>query len=130
MKGFGIYLSPRQLYQRNKYTGPPTYPCLYKDRRQKIHLPTSTNKSSRPTSSNKHSREHLPLNDFIDHNICESIIEEQHRQDALKYCPVHITRKKHSLSVIIQNKKTHMELSQYLNAACFPPLCAPHLSKQ
>ena len=38
------------------YTTPPTHPGIYKDRRQEIYLPTSTNKSSRLTSSNKLSR--------------------------------------------------------------------------
>ena len=62
------------------------------------------------------------FNDIIDSNIFDSIITKQMKIDAAQYCPVRIIKEQPSLAVIIQKKKTHMELAQYLHAACFSPV--------
>ena len=45
---------------------------------------------------------------------------KQTRKDASQYAP--ITLQSPSMAVIIQKKKTHTELAQYLHAACFSPV--------
>ena len=54
----------------------------------------------------------------MDNNIDDELISNQQQSDAKLYLPVHISLKNPSLLVIIQKKKTHMELAQYLHAAC------------
>ena len=54
---------------------------------------------------------------LIDDNIDDELINNQQKSDAKLYIPVHISPDNPSLSVIIQKKKTRMELAQYLHAA-------------
>ena len=62
------------------------------------------------------------LDEIIEDNVFNSIINEQLKSAAAQFFPVRIIIEKPSLSVIIQKKKTHMKLAQYLHAACFSPV--------
>ena len=49
-------------------------------------------------------------------------METQQQTDAKVYFPVKLAPENPKLSVIIQKKQTHLELAQYLHAACFSPV--------
>ena len=57
---------------------------------------------------------------LIEDNIDYISIEKQVNRDRTLYTPV--TIQSPSISVIIQKKKTHTELVQYLHAASFSPV--------
>jgi hypothetical protein len=62
------------------------------------------------------------LNYLIDHNICDDQIARQLTEDRKSFQAVRIAPQTNALNVIIHKKKTHLELAQYLHAACYSPV--------
>jgi hypothetical protein len=62
------------------------------------------------------------LNYLIDHNICDDQIARQLTEDRNSFQAVRIAPQTNALNVIIHKKKTHLELAQYLHAACYSPV--------
>ena len=81
-------------------------------------------KPSSPTK-NRVNKILCQLHQLIDDNIHDELINKQQKSDAKLYLPVHILPENPSLSVIVQKKKTHMELAQYFHAACLSPINQP-----
>ena len=65
-------------------------------------------------------KEYRHFDELIQDNIDYISIDKQIFRDKAKYTSITINTP--SMAVIIQKKKTHMELVQYLHAACFSPV--------
>jgi hypothetical protein len=103
------------------YDLPPINAGIYKNKEQ--------HKKANPFRIKKitHVYHHIPpdfqaLNYLIDHNVCDDQINRQLTTDKKSFQAVHINPQNNSLNVIIHKKKTHLELAQYLHAACFSPV--------
>ena len=59
---------------------------------------------------------------LINDKINDLVIKKQLRKNATIYTHVNIQHNNPSMSVIIQKKKTHTELIQYLHSANFSPV--------
>ena len=74
------------------------------------------------TPKNKIFKSFRHFHQLIDDNEDWSLMETQQQTDAKVYFPVKLAPENPKLSVIIQKKHTHLELAQYLHAACFSPV--------
>ena len=61
------------------------------------------------------------FHELIDHNILDNFLHKANKKKA-HYCQTNLTPQNPSLAVIINKKRTHAELIQYLHAACFSPV--------
>ena len=105
----------------NNYVVPVVRPSIYKTRIHKAQHTTFPKHPQNPknTMHNPYVYKNNHI-DYINHNSLDNTLHRQHQQDAKQYKNISIHTNKPSLSMIIHKKKKHMELAQYLHAACFP----------
>ena len=91
-------------------------------------MPTTINSRRRQTSPKANSsidifeHELIFFMDITDNNILDIHLDKMKKDATTAYCRVNLQPKEPSLAVIIQKKKTHMELVQYMHATCFAPV--------
>ena len=100
---------------------PHTNAGMYKSAKKLITSPVKQEKIKAPARHKIHP-DFQSLNYLIDHNICDDQISRQISNDKKSFRSVSISPRTNSLNVIIHKKKTHLELAQYLHAACYSPV--------
>ena len=111
---------------QNNYRSPSSHPSMYLNSNTLYFNHEAKAMLSSKSKIKKH-RLHKILrkykfNSLIQDNIDDYHIKQQLQQDAKKYCPINVVKDTPSLAIIIQKKRTHMELAQYLHTACFSPV--------
>ena len=116
-----IPVTKRTLSPTN-YEFPPIHPAIYPSTATK---PKQTKRpfSSRSTTVKNTIPQHMRrMNAVIEDTIFQNTLDQQLHEDIKHIQRVALIHDNPSLSVIIQKRKTHMELVQYLHAACFSPV--------
>ena len=113
-----IPIAKTSISPRN-YPSPPTHAGLYQNSNNTL-KPTTCKSTKVKTNFSPLTKMLRPLSNLAEDNAFDNIIEKQKKEDNKHMYKV--AKMNPSMSVIIQKKKTHMELAQYLHAACFSPV--------
>ena len=106
----------KQYVTTENYKQPHIHPGLYKDRTTpKVDSIITTPKRPSKSKDLRLPKEYRYFDELIEDNIDYISIDKQVLKDKASYAPVTINNP--SMAVIIQKKKTHLELVQYLHAA-------------
>ena len=62
------------------------------------------------------------MDQLIKHNECNHVITQQHKQYAKDLALVETIPNHPSLSVLIQEKQTHIDIAKYLHTVYIPPV--------
>ena len=116
-----IPVSKRTMSPTN-YKLPPTHPGIYPSTAPTHNMAKYSFSPRYSTVKNTIPKHMRLMNDLIGDNIFQHTLDTQFNEDIKNTQRVALIHDNPSLSVIIQKKKTHMELVQYLHAACFSPV--------
>jgi hypothetical protein len=110
----------KQAITSRNFSMPAIHPSIYQakieDKKHKSHHPPRCK-----PKKNTFIQELNQFNELIDHNILDNFLHKE-RKKTTAYCHTNLTPQNPSLAVIINKKRTHAELIQYLHAACFSPV--------
>ena len=100
---------------------PNIHPAIYQKRQKETAVDNNPLPRCKPKKENL-LQEINQCNELIDHIILDNFLQKERKKTDATYCKTNLTPENPSLAVIINKKRTHAELVQYLHAACFSPV--------
>ena len=117
-----IFLCKKTQIKIDNYITPIPHPSIYPSRiflaYEQVYSSIFSKSSSSPrinllTMAFKH------MDQIIDHNECNHVITQQHNQGTKALVLIETIPNHPSLSLIIWENQTHIDLAKYLHSACF-----------